>query len=61
MTEPMKIPEFLAKVRSIAGSVGLVNSVKRFVCFFDEVLRQRSVSLLAVPRTSARCAEAGHN
>ena len=55
-----EVAEFLAKVRGIAGLVGLVNGVKGFVRLLEQVLCERRIGLLMVPGTSAGGTKTGH-
>src|SRR2546423_4298813 len=48
-------------MRYIAGLVGLLDGVEGLVCLFQQILRKRSIRLLAVPGTAARRTEPRHN
>src|SRR5437764_10321962 len=55
-----QIAELFFEIRNIAGLIGLLNGIESLVRLFEQVLCQRRIRLLAVPRAAARSSQASH-
>ena len=56
-----QIAKFLFEVLDVAGRFGVLDRIKRFVSFFEQILRKRRVGLLRIPWAAAGCPEPFHH